>query len=67
MRPTALPLSCAQATANQLFSCNAIRFSAQSDAKLPASVSSASAVQYQLSWVSDRQEENTATKLGRSK
>jgi hypothetical protein len=64
--PTVFPLSCAQPTTNQLCSCNATRLSCHSQTKLPASASSASAVQYQVSPLSDRHDEKTATRLGSS-
>jgi hypothetical protein len=67
IRPTLFPVSCAHATANQSFSCSAIRLSPHSDTKLAASLNSASPVQYQSRWESDRQEEKTAIRLGSSR
>ena len=65
--PTAFPASCAYATTSQLLMCIAMRFSSQNSTRLPASPTSASTAQYQVSRSSDRDEEKTAARLGKSR
>jgi hypothetical protein len=65
--PTALPPSCADATTNQLRSCSATRLSSQRQMKLAASAATARAAQYHVRWVSERHDEKTPTRLGKSR
>jgi hypothetical protein len=64
IRPKALPESCEVATGNQACARSASRWSIETAAKLSASAGSMSTAHHGARFPSERQDENTSTRLG---